>query len=61
MAEVFLKAMCLLLVLEGVLPFLFPSRWRGAVLKLAEASDRQLRQLGLTSMLLGAGFLYLLS
>ena len=53
-------AFCLLLVLEGILPFLYPRLWRGAVAQLAQLSDRRLRLMGLTSMLLGTALLYLL-
>ncbi|MCQ4347596.1 DUF2065 domain-containing protein [Pseudomonas stutzeri] len=51
-------ALCLLLVLEGILPFLSPRRWREAVVSLAQLEDRQLRLIGLGSMLLGTGLLY---
>ncbi len=51
-------AVCLLLVLEGILPFLSPRRWREAVISLAGLDDRQLRLIGLGSMLLGTGLLY---
>lgn len=51
-------AFCLLLVLEGILPFLSPRRWREAVVGLAQLEDRQLRLIGLGSMLLGTGLLY---
>ena len=53
-------ALCLMLVLEGILPFLFPQRWRAVISQLLQLSDRQLRWVGLTSMLLGTGLLYLL-
>lgn len=51
-------AFCLLLVLEGILPFLCPRRWREAVVSLAQLDDRRLRWLGLGSMLLGTALLY---
>lgn len=53
-------AFCLMLVLEGILPFLYPRRWRGAIAQLVQLSDRQLRLMGLASMLLGTTLLYLL-
>jgi len=53
-------AFCLVLVLEGILPFLYPRRWRGVITQLAQLSDRRLRLMGLTSMLLGTTLLYLL-
>lgn len=51
-------ALCLLLVLEGILPFLCPRQWREALVQLVRLSDRQLRLMGLASMLLGTTFLY---
>lgn len=54
------RALCLLLVFEGILPFLYPTRWRRLVVSLATVSDRQLRIMGLVSMCVGVGLLYLL-
>lgn len=51
-------ALSLLLVLEGILPFLWPRGWREAVITLAQLDDRALRAIGLTSMLLGVSLLY---
>jgi uncharacterized protein YjeT (DUF2065 family) len=53
-------ALCLVLVLEGILPFLCPRHWCGAVLQAARLPDRRLRLMGLASMLLGTALLYLL-
>jgi len=53
-------ALCLVLVLEGILPFLQPRRWKTVVVQAARLPDRQLRLIGLASMLLGTGLLYLL-
>jgi uncharacterized protein YjeT (DUF2065 family) len=53
-----LSALALVLVLEGVLPFLIPDLWRETFRKLTEMSDGQLRFIGLSSML--AGLLLLL-
>ncbi len=54
------RAVCLMLVIEGIIPFLYPGRWRQLVSSLADVSNRQLRIVGLASMLIGAGCLYLL-
>ena len=54
-----LVAFCLMLILEGILPFLYPQRWRKLVVQLAQLSDRHMRLLGLASMLLGLGLLLL--
>jgi len=53
-------ALCLVLVLEGILPFLYPRQWRGTIMQLIQLSDRRLRLMGLASMLLGTALLYLL-
>ncbi len=51
-------ALGLVLVLEGVLPFLAPSMWRDTFRKLLELSDGQLRFMGLISMLMGLGIVF---
>lgn len=56
----FAAAVCLMLVFEGMLPFLAPSRWRSLVSKLAETDDSSMRLAGFISMMLGVGLLYLL-
>lgn len=48
----------LMLVLEGLMPFLFPSTWRETLRKLAQFQDGQLRFLGLTLMLSGLLLIY---
>lgn len=53
-----LAAFGLMLVLEGVLPFLSPGRLRQTLLQMAKLEDRALRLVGLASMLLGLLALY---
>jgi uncharacterized protein len=55
------KAICLMLIFEGALPFLYPGRWRRMVISLAMINDRQLRMTGLVCMIAGASALYLLN
>ena len=54
-------AIALLLVIEGVIPFLVPGRWRNLVQAIAEMDDRTVRLIGLFSMLLGVALLYLVN
>lgn len=54
-----IAAVALMLVLEGVIPFLYPAKWRNIVAMLAQISDKQLRTMGFVSMALGVGLLYL--
>ena len=42
-----------------MLPFLAPGRWRNMVSVIAEMDDRTMRTMGLVSMVLGLGLLYL--
>ncbi len=46
-------AIALMLVIEGVLPFLLPSVWRETFRRITQFSDGQIRFFGLSSMLLG--------
>ena len=48
-----LMAVALMLIIEGLLPFLLPSVWRDAFRRLIEMSDGQIRFVGLSSMLAG--------
>lgn len=52
-------AVALMLVIEGILPFLSPARFRETLLGAARLSDRVLRRLGLASMGAGVALLYL--
>ena len=59
MWDTLLIAFALMLILEGMLPFLLPGIWRDIFKKLTEIGDNQVRFIGLTSMLLGLLLLYL--
>ena len=50
--EVF-AALCLVLVIEGLLPFIAPKVWRETMLKVAQFNDGQLRMVGLLSIAVG--------
>jgi len=47
------RAFGLVLVLEGLWPFLSPVRWRGALLRVSSLDDRMLRGFGLAMMICG--------
>jgi len=61
MWEMLLSALALMLVFEGLLPFLSPQRWRKVFEQATRLSDGQLRFLGLSSMLGGVLLLLLLA
>jgi len=50
---VVLKAFGLLLVFEGLLPFLSPEKWRNAMIRIAAMGDRAVRAIALCSMVAG--------
>lgn len=52
-------AFSMLLVIEGIIPFLYPQRWKNMVQTLAQLDNRSMRIMGLVSMLLGTALLYL--
>jgi uncharacterized protein YjeT (DUF2065 family) len=60
MTESLLTAFALMLVIEGLMPFLVPGAWRDTFRRLIEMNDGQLRFIGLSSMLAGLLLLYFL-
>ena len=58
MGTTLLMAFALMLVIEGLFPFLAPSAWRETFRRLMQLTDGQIRFFGLTAML--AGLLLLL-
>jgi uncharacterized protein YjeT (DUF2065 family) len=52
-ADSFWLALALVLVLEGLMPFLSPQRWRRVFEQVLKLSDGQVRFLGLASMACG--------
>lgn len=59
MGESLVVAIGLLLLVEGVVPFLFPRQWRDTIERIAKFSDGQLRFFGLMALLSGLGVLSL--
>ena len=49
----FLLALALMLIFEGVLPFLAPNFWRDVFRRIIQMSDGQIRFVGLSSMIVG--------
>jgi len=54
-----LAALAMMLVIEGVLPFVAPRVWRETFRRVIEMSDGQIRFIGLGSMLSGVLLLVL--
>ena len=53
MVNTLLLAFALMLVIEGLLPFLAPKVWRETFRRVTEFSDGQIRFIGQSSMLVG--------
>ena len=53
MGTTFIMALALMLILEGVLPFLAPNLWRDTFRRITQMSDGQIRFVGLSSMMVG--------
>ena len=60
MTDSLLTACALMLVLEGILPFLAPTTWREMFRQLTQMRDGHIRFIGLTSMLVGIVLLMVL-
>jgi uncharacterized protein YjeT (DUF2065 family) len=61
MSDFLLGAFALMLVFEGLMPFFSPSLWRAAFERALRMTDGQIRFMGLASMLIGLGLLFLSS
>ena len=61
MGTTLLMAIALMLVVEGLLPFLAPNLWRETFRRITEMSDGQIRFFGLTSMIVGVLLLFFIT
>ena len=59
MSDLLWGALALMLVIEGVLPFLSPTTWRKVFERAIQLSDGQIRFIGLSSMIAGLAALLL--
>ena len=58
MGEVIAAGIALMLVFEGILPFVAPRLWRETFRKALELTDGQLRFMGMVSMIAGVVLLF---
>ena len=59
--QVFPAAVALVFVVEGMLPFVSPARWRALILTVAQLDDASIRRFGLGCMVVGVLLLYLVN
>lgn len=58
MISTLLTALAIAFILEGLIPALFPNKWRAYVLKLANEPIAAIRQVGFFLLLIGALLLW---
>lgn len=58
MLDAFWLALALVLVLEGLLPFMNPTAWRRVFERMLLLGDGQLRFMGLVSILIGLALIW---
>ncbi|MEM1404214.1 MAG: DUF2065 domain-containing protein [Pseudomonadota bacterium] len=58
---VFPVALALVFVIEGMMPFISPRRWRSMIATVAQLDDQSIRRFGLGSMVFGIFLLYLVN
>ena len=61
MGRTLILAFALMLVLEGIIPFVAPAAWRDTFARLIRLADGQIRFFGLGSMLLGLVIVFVFS
>ena len=59
MWDTFLIAIALMLIFEGIIPFLSPQTWRETFKKLIEMDYGKLRFIGLSTMMVGLLLLFI--
>lgn len=59
MWDTLLTASCLVLIIEGILPFLAPKAWREGLQSISNLNDNTIRMIGLAVMLAGTFMLYI--
>ncbi|HEX7455637.1 MAG TPA: DUF2065 domain-containing protein [Gallionella sp.] len=58
MLSYWLIGFAMMLVIEGLMPFLFPDTWRDTFQRLVSLNNGQLRFIGITAMMSGLLMLY---
>ena len=61
MKNLLLAGLAMMLIFEGILPFMAPRAWRETFRRVVELSDGQLRFIGLASIALGMLLLFLVT
>ena len=54
-------AFCLMLIIEGIVPFIAPQLWRSLLLMIKDLDDKQIRLFGLVLMISGTTLLLIIN
>lgn len=54
-------AFCLMLVIEGIMPFIAPRRWRRMLEAIEQVDDKTVRLIGFASMIAGTVLLLIIN
>jgi len=57
--NILLNAIALVFIIEGILPFVFPNFWRKMMAEAIKLEEKQLRMMGLSSLMIGVVVLLL--
>jgi hypothetical protein len=49
------------MVIEGIMPFLAPKTWQELLVSVSQLASKQIRLIGLASMLIGVALLYIIN
>lgn len=58
MTSIFVTALAIALIIEGLVPALFPNKWRAYVFKLAQEPVSAIRSIGITLVIVGCVLLW---
>jgi len=59
LGDIIVPALALMLIMEGMLPFMAPAVWRDAFTRMTQLNDGQIRFMGLFSMIAGLLLLWI--
>lgn len=59
--DIFLIAICLLMIIEGLGPLLLPNKWRVLLREISEQPSQALRRIGAVLVIIGLVGLYFIS
>jgi len=56
--DLLLKVLAMVLIIEGIMPFVTPIRWKKYLQRMIEANNRQVRIMGFVLLIVGSVLLF---